>query len=172
MTENLGRIPSERAAPMARGPVLYDTGADPRPAIPALQSFYEFVVPLSWLLIRLAVGWSFLVHSWGKIMAGPAKVAPAFAELGFTNPLPWVLTSTYLELIGGLCVILGLFTRFWAAALAIELGYITFGLYWGNGFSWLHRGYEYTLMWGLLCFAIALRGGGPYSIDRKFRREL
>ena len=45
-------------------------------------------------------------------------------------------------------------------------------IYWGNGFSWLHRGYEYTLMWGLICFAIALRGGGPYSLDRKLGREL
>jgi len=27
-------------------------------------------------------------------------------------------------------------------------------------------------MWGLLFFAIALRGGGPYSLDRKIGREL
>ena len=40
-------------------------------------------------------------------------------------------------------------------------------LYWKTGFSWLQRGYEYTLLWGLVCFAIALRGGGPYSLDRK-----
>jgi len=172
MTENISRIPSERTATATPGRILYERGTDPHPAAPALQSFYAFVVPLSWPLIRLVVGWGFLVRGWGKIMAGPAKVAPAFVELGFTDPMPWVLISTYLEFIGSICVILGLFTRFWAAALAIELAYITFGLYWGNGFSWLHRGYEYTLMWGLLCFAIALRGGGPYSIDRKFRREL
>jgi putative oxidoreductase len=45
-------------------------------------------------------------------------------------------------------------------------------LYWKTGFSWLNRGYEYTLLWGLVCFAIALRGGGPYSIDRKLGIEL
>jgi uncharacterized membrane protein YphA (DoxX/SURF4 family) len=28
------------------------------------------------------------------------------------------------------------------------------------------------LMWGLLFFAIALRGGGPYSLDRLLGREL
>jgi hypothetical protein len=27
-------------------------------------------------------------------------------------------------------------------------------------------------MWGLICLAIALRGGGPYSLDRKLGREL
>jgi hypothetical protein len=27
-------------------------------------------------------------------------------------------------------------------------------------------------MWGMLALAIALRGGGPYSVDRKLGREL
>ena len=40
-------------------------------------------------------------------------------------------------------------------------------IYWKTGFAWTRRGYEYTLMWGLISFAIALRGGGPYSLDRK-----
>jgi putative oxidoreductase len=45
-------------------------------------------------------------------------------------------------------------------------------LYWKAGFSWLNRGYEYTLLWGLVCFAIALRGAGPYSVDRRIGVEL
>ena len=62
-------------------------------------------------------------------------------------------------------------TRFFAAAAAIEMLIIT-ALYWNNGFAWLNRGYEYVLMWGLVCFAIALRGGGDYSLDRAIGREL
>jgi hypothetical protein len=27
-------------------------------------------------------------------------------------------------------------------------------------------------MWGLIAFAIALRGGGPYSVDRKLGWEI
>jgi putative oxidoreductase len=45
-------------------------------------------------------------------------------------------------------------------------------IYIPNGFSWLARGYEFSLFWGLVCFAIALRGGGPYSLDRKLGTEL
>ena len=152
--------------------ITYDAGSEPRALIPGLEAFYAKVVPLSWPLLRFAAGWFFLVRGYLKFMAGPVKVAPAFTAMGFTNPLPLVLTSTYLEGIGGACLILGLFTRFWAAALAIELGYITFFLYWTNGYSWLNRGYEYTFVWGLMCFAAALRGGGPYSLDRLFRKEL
>ncbi len=33
-------------------------------------------------------------------------------------------------------------------------------------------GDEFPLMWGLIMFAIALRGGGPYSLDRKIGKEL
>ena len=33
-------------------------------------------------------------------------------------------------------------------------------IYLHNGFAWLNRGYEYTLMWGLVLLAVALRGGG------------
>ena len=42
------------------------------------------------------------------------------------------------------------------------MGYLSFHQYWGNGFSWLNRGYEYTLLWGLVSLAIALRGGGIF----------
>ena len=71
-------------------------------------------------------------------------------------------------------VMLGLFTRFFAAAIAIEFGVITFVAHWPNGYGWTNPrgGWEYPLMWGLLFFAIALRGGGPYSLDRKIGREL
>jgi len=32
--------------------------------------------------------------------------------------------------------------------------------------------YEYTFWWGFAMFAIALHGGGPYSLDRQIGREL
>ena len=39
-------------------------------------------------------------------------------------------------------------------------------------FGWTEPGYEYPLMWGLIMPAIAPRGGGPCSIDRRLGREL
>jgi putative oxidoreductase len=140
--------------------------------IPSLQSFYDQAIPLSWLVIRIAVGWNLLMHGWGKIMVGPTDAfLKGYVDMGFSPPAVWFWTSTTIETLAGISLILGLFTRFFAAAAAIELLIIT-TIYWANGFSWLHRGYEYTLLWGLLCFAIALRGGGPYSVDRKLGREL
>ena len=151
---------------------MADQKAEPKLLLPALKPFYDFAIPLSWLVVRVAVGWNFLVHGWGKIAAGPTPgFLKAFADLGFTPPAAWFWTALVLETVAGISLILGLFTRFFAAALAIELLIITV-VYWANGFSWLRQGYEYTLLWGLVCFAIALRGGGPYSLDRMIGREL
>jgi putative oxidoreductase len=145
---------------------------EPKPVLPFLAPFYDAVIPLSWLVVRLAVGWNLLVHGWGKIMVGPTPAfIKGYVDLGFTPGEMWFWTSLGVETLAGISLILGLFTRVFAAAAAIEMAIITV-IYWNSGFSWLHRGYEYTLLWGLVCFAIALRGGGPYSLDRKLGREL
>ena len=145
---------------------------EPKLLLLVLQPFYDTVIPLSWLVVRVAVGWNLLVHGYPKFLNGPSEAAlKAYADLGFTPPLYWFWASGSIEFFGGIALILGLFTRFFAAAAAIEMLIITI-VYWGNGFGWMRRGYEYVLLWGLVCFAIALRGGGPYSIDRKIGREL
>jgi len=141
---------------------------------PALRPFYDAAIPLSWLVVRVAVGWNLLVHGWGKILVGPTDAfLKAFADLGYTPPVFFYWSSFLIEMLGGIALILGVFTRFFAAAAAIEMLCISV-TYWqsGNGFNWMKRGYEYVLLWGLVCFAIALRGGGPYSLDRKLGREL
>jgi putative oxidoreductase len=151
---------------------MAEAQGEPKLVLSFLQPFYDAVIPLSWLIVRVAVGWNLLVHGWGKIMAGPTpRFLKAFADLGFTPPELWFWGALVNETLAGILLILGLFTRFFAAAAAIELLIITI-VYWKTGFSWLQRGYEYTLLWGWICFAIALRGGGPYSLDRKLGREL
>ena len=94
------------------------------------------------------------------------------ARDGYDYGVPLALLLILVEFVGGICIALGQFTRFFAAAVAIEMGVLTFYHYWGHGFSWLNRGYEYTLLWGFVALAIALRGGGPFSLDRKIGREL
>lgn len=147
---------------------------EPALLFPGLRKFYDFSIPLSWFVVRFGVGWVLLVHGWGKLLRGPAAQAKVL-----DGTIPWAigwnyemsLLLTFVEGLGGLCILLGLFTRFFAAANAIEMGFLTL-LYWSNGFSWLNRGYEYTLLWGFMCLAIALRGGGPWSLDRMIGKEI
>jgi len=74
----------------------------------------------------------------------------------------------FLESVGATCVILGLFTRFFASALAIEMALICFIVMLPQGYMRM----ELPLIWGIVFFGIALRGGGPYSLDRVIGKEL
>ena len=139
--------------------------------LPGLAGFYRAVVPLSWPIIRLAAGSTLMMHGWIKIPRGPWTFADAYVKMGLEPGVFWAWSSTLIEFVGGFCIIVGLFTRFFAAAAAIEMAVIVM-IYLPNGYAWLNRGYEFALMWGLMCFAIALRGGGPYSIDRRIGVEL
>ena len=92
---------------------------EPKLFLPFLQPLYDKAVPLSWLIVRVAVGWNLLVHGWGKIMIGATPgFLKGFADLGFTPPEFWFWSSFLIEMLGGISLILGLFTRFFAAAAA------------------------------------------------------
>jgi putative oxidoreductase len=65
-----------------------------------------------------------------------------------------------------------LFTRFFAAALAIEMLIALLAVHMPKGYAASGGGYEYVLLIGVVCFTIAMRGGGPYSADAKIGKEL
>ena len=137
--------------------------SEPKLFLPFLKPFYALVVPLAWPLVRLACGFHLIVHGWGKVLRGGTVSG---------STLAFGIFLTFIEFAGGICITIGLFTRFFAAAVAIEMAYLTFVQYWANGYGWRNDGYEYVLMWGMLAFAISLGGGGPYSVDRRIGREL
>ena len=144
----------------------------PRLLFPALRPLYLSLEPLSWPLIRCACGLILAVHGWGKIARGAEAMAPAFVKMGYDQPIALIYLLIFVEFAGGIAIAAGLFTRFFAAAVTIEMAVITFAHYLPNGFSWLNRGYEFTLLWGLVALAILIRGGGPYSLDRRLGVEL
>jgi putative oxidoreductase len=139
--------------------------------VPQLQPFYRWAEPISWALVRITAGLMLIPHGWPKLMAGIGPTAAnALAKRGIAPAEPLAVALIAIETIGGLCIALGLFTRFWAAAATIEMAVIVYHHL--PNFGWTARGYEYPLFWGLVMLAIALRGGGPYSLDRVIRREL
>jgi putative oxidoreductase len=145
--------------------------AQPKLLFPQLQSFYRCAEPLSWALIRITAGLMLIPHGWPKLMMGVGATAQmALVKRGIAPAEPLAVVLITLETLGGLCVALGLFTRFWAAAITIEMGVIVYHHL--PKFGWTGPGYEYPLFWGLVMLAIALRGGGPYSLDRMIGREL
>jgi len=151
---------------------MFESAPGPKLLFPALKPLYAFLEPLSWLLIRCACGVILAVHGWGKLVNPIEKMVPIYQQFGYQSPVPLIYFLLFLELVGGIAIAAGLFTRFFAAAVTIEMAVITFVHYLPNGFAWTSRGYEYTLLWGLVALAIWWRGGGPYSLDRRIGREL
>ena len=147
-------------------------GTKPRLLFPSLRNFYDALEPLSWLLIRCAVGITLAVHGWGKISRGAEAMAPAFMKMGYQDPILLIYFLILVEFVGGIAIAVGLLTRLFAAMVTIEMAWIMFAHYLPNGFSWLNRGYEFVMLWGLVALAIWWRGGGPYSLDRAIGREL
>ena len=75
------------------------------------------------------------------------------------------VNTTSLEVLasafGGLLLAFGFLTRFAAAAIAIQMGYIVFVLLWKNGYFLTPRntgGFEFALLWGLCALGFAFAG--------------
>ena len=100
---------------------------DPRPLIPALAPLYAHTADLSWLVVRATAGLMLLPHGIPKVFSqGVAAFAAAgLARRGIEPALPLAYVVAFLETVGGACIALGLFTRFFAAAVAIEMAVIT-----------------------------------------------
>jgi putative oxidoreductase len=140
---------------------------------PGLAGFYATMQPITYTLVRVVIGIELFVHGWGKVMGpGAAGVTKYFGGLGLPAPGALAYWAIFIETVGALCVAAGLFTRFFAAALAVEMLIAMFAAHWVKGFSVDQGGYEYVLLIGIVLFAIAIRGGGPYSVDAKIGKEL
>jgi putative oxidoreductase len=140
---------------------------------PGLAGFYENMLPIAETLVRIVVGVMFLMHVSGKFTVGPGAVAAnVMAKNGLEPAVLWAYIIIFLESVGGVCLIIGLFTRFFAAALAIEMLVALLVVHLPKGYTASGGGYEYVLLIGAACFLIAIRGGGPYSIDRILGKEL
>ena len=148
---------------------------EPQLVFPGLAAFYARIRDLSYLLIRITVGGQLLVHGIAKLM-GPgvmAFAAGSLARRGIEPSVPLAFVVFFNETVGAVCLILGLFTRVIAPIIAVQFLVITLvHFHNGYGFASAGGGWEYPLMWGLIVFAISLRGGGPYSLDRVIGKEV
>ena len=149
-----------------------DRTGEPKLIFPGLAGFYAAVSDLWYPMIRIAVGAILLVHGWGKIAGGVGGLVGFLDKVGLHPAVPLAYVVVINETVGAVCIILGLFTRFFAASIAIELAVALWLVHLTKGFAVSGGGYEYVLMWGIVMFAIALRGGGPYSLDRAIGTEL
>ncbi|MCB9805795.1 DoxX family protein [Candidatus Nomurabacteria bacterium] len=120
------------------------------------------------LLVRLAIGIVFINAGWLKIQNIEFVVA-FFSTLGF--PAFCAYLVAYLEFIGGIAFVLGIFARYFGIALAITMLVAMFKVHWVNGYSIANNGYEYVFLLFLGSVAIVTLGSGRFSLARFFRKN-
>ncbi len=123
--------------------------------------------------IRIALGMIFIAHGAQKVFgafggSGLGKFIATAAPLGLWPSWLWMGSAAFAELIGGVLVLLGLFTRIGAAAISAVMIVVIAGIHWGNFFV-QDRGIEFPF--AMLCMAIMLlyTGGGKLSVDANLR---
>ena len=149
------------------------TAVETRLLWPALRRFYDSFFDVAYALMRIVIGYILLMHGWTKVGAGAGAIASnIMAKNGLEPSIAFAYAAMFLETIGAICIILGLFTRFFAAALAIEMAIALVFVHAAKGFAAGQGGFEYVLLLGIVLFVIAIRGGGRYSVDRMIGKEL
>jgi putative oxidoreductase len=140
--------------------------------VPGVARLYEILAPLSYTLVRVSLGVFLIPHGYAKLFQDDAVAASRnFVNFGWSNPLAWAYFIGALEFCGGIMLAVGLLTRLVAAAFAIEMAVISFGVLWPV-WSWGKHGMEYAAFMGVIALAILFRGGGRYSVDHYIGREL
>jgi putative oxidoreductase len=124
---------------------------------------------LGLLLLRLTAGGFLLPHGLGKLFGwfgGPGLSGFATELRGFglpaSAPLPLLLSA--MQILAGLCVVLGLCTPV-AAVLGAAFLAFTAALNRERGWFWMRGGMEYPLLWTAALLAVALLGSGQWSLD-------
>jgi putative oxidoreductase len=139
---------------------------------PALAGLYESCAPYSYAIMRFATGAILVPHGVNKILNTPiAKFAPNIVAKGLPFPEALAYLTYFAESVAAVCLAIGLFTRLAAAMIGIEMMVIVILFQWQFGYFWTNRGYEFALLWALLCIAIFFKGGGRYSVDQLIGRE-
>ncbi len=120
--------------------------------------------------LRLALGIIFIAH--GSQLVFGAWGGPGLSGFAsFPAPFPfmrpawlWMDAAALSQLIGGVLIVLGLFTRLGAVLLAAVMLVAMFGAHWPAFF--LPKGLEFTLALTGMALALLISGGGQASIDR------
>ncbi|MET0932658.1 MAG: DoxX family protein [Mycetocola sp.] len=132
--------------------------------MPALRSALTQTIGLT--LLRVVVGFIFVLHGVQKTFEQTFPGVQGFFEsLGIPLASVAAPAVSLLELVGGVLLIVGAFTRIIAALLTINMIVAIATVHAALGFFVDAGGYEFVLLLGAAAIAIALMGPGRFSVD-------
>jgi putative oxidoreductase len=138
------------------------------------KSYYSFAP----LFLRLILGYGFMAHGWAKLSRGTEGFEKLLTQLGVPFPHLNAEIVPYLELLGGIAILLGAWVSITAIPLIATMLVAMFTIHIHYGFSSVNTigltpdgpqfgppGYEINLLYIAGLVSLALTGAGKYSID-------
>ena len=134
--------------------------------------------------IRMIIGVGSMVHGWAKWSRGPAAFAELLKQAHVPLPLANAWLVTFLEIFGGLAILVGAFVAIVSIPLIVSMLGAMFTVNIHYGFSAIKTigitpegpqfgppGYEINLLYIAGLVALILAGAGPLSIDSLPKRR-
>lgn len=116
---------------------------------------------ISVLLIRIIIGIIFMVHGFNKL-----RDLDSWGKFMGTFGIPKTMSNivALVEFLGGLLILLGIFTKTSSVVMIIFMLFAIFLVHKNKGFSNEKGGYEYQLLIIVCCLVLAICGGGRYKL--------
>ena len=131
-----------------------------------MQKWYHDV---GLLVLRVLTGCFIATHGYGKIFTDGRmeKFAEGVAEMGFPVPIVFAWAAALSELVGGLLMAAGLFTRYAAFLVFSTMTVAAFIRHADDPFSMKEK----ALLFWTISLAIMLMGAGRYALDRLIAKK-
>lgn len=139
----------------------------------ALAQLQATAADVGLLILRIALGVVFIYHGGQKLFGlfggyGLVGTAQWMGSIGIPLPFVSALAAGSAEFFGGAALLLGLWTRIAAVPMVFTMLVAIISAHWGK-FDARTGGMEYPLTLAAALLALALIGGGRYTILTLFR---
>ena len=129
------------------------------------------------LVLRVPIGLILAAHGAQKLFAwfggyGLEGTGQWMASIGLEPGYLMALMAGSAEFFGGLALALGLLTRPAALLTAFTMLIAIFSVHIDNGLFMSNNGYEYALTLLVAAVALAIQGGGRFSVDALLSQRL
>lgn len=124
---------------------------------------------LSMFILRVIVGCIFVAHGAQKLFGmfggiGLEGTAKMMEGLGFRYPHVFANIWSGIEFVGGIFLVLGVFTRYSAVLISLVMAVTIWKISSAYGFFLQDGGFEYNLLIIGACMPLVFMGGGSWSI--------
>jgi putative oxidoreductase len=122
------------------------------------------------LLMRVLFGAAIAAHGAQKVFGsfgghGLKGTGGFFETLGFKPGVMFAAMAGLSELVGGILLMLGLFTPLGAAMVLAAMIVAMVSVHLKNGFFAANNGIEMAFLYAAAALGVAFTGGGAYSLD-------